>query len=667
MGNGYIGKILNVDLSTKRAVTIDLDKKVMRNFLGGLGLGIKILYDEVAPSVDPMSPDNIIVIATGPLSGTTAPTNGRTEVITKSPLTGIIGRGNFGGYWGPRLKLAGLEAIVVRNKSERPVYLWIENGIAQVKSAEHVWGKDSWETTDILKRELGKDVSVLAIGQGGENLVRFACPVVDYYHAPGRSHAGCVMGVKKLKAIAVRGEKEVPIADPEKFKEAVKDGVDRIVEYPERGHRLEVGSHYNIKYTVDAGYTKMGNWGLEDVPPDHDIRHLPESMQRHIVREPGVYGYHCPMAQYYGCDLMADIQAGKYRGPKLGGISFSLSGREFGITLGIKSYPAMFKCRELCQRYGIDEMTPIPFAIDLFENGIITKEDTGDLELELGNEFAIIEMLGKIAYREGLGDILAEGSVRAARKIGKGAEKYVKTIKGMEVLGGDPRIWSWAKILGCAVCPRGGDDLNTTHAFSETFPGWAREAGWSEDEYLRWWVNYLDMTEDEKREIFGAPPHTDALKGATLEGKAALTIWHERITSLCDSLGLCLMSSSIWCALGPTHMAKLYSACTGWQVTRGELMKAADRIFNLMKAYIVREGFTRREDDWPARYYKEPRQGDVFRGALLSRGKMDKILDEYYELRGWGKKAGVPTKSKLIELGLDYVADELSNRGLVQS
>ena len=187
------------------------------------------------------------------------------------------------------------------------------------------------------------------------------------------------------------------------------------------------------------------------------------------------------------------------------------------------------------------------------------------------------------------------------------------------------------------------------------------EAGWSEGEYLRWWVNYLDMTEDEKRSIFGVPPRVDALQAGTLEGKAALTIWLEKNTSLYNSLGLCLFSCNLWCALGPTHYAKLYSACTGWQVTPEELMKTGDRIFNLMKAYIVRQGLTRKDDDWPARYYEEPWPGEVRKGALLSRDKMDRLLDEYYDLRGWDKETGVPTKRKLIELDLDYVADELSS------
>lgn len=664
----YREKILDVDLSRKQALATELSPEIVRDFLGGLGLGIKILYDKVGPNVDALSSQNIIVIAPGPLSGTAAPTNGRTHIVTKSPLTGIIGMGNFGGWWGPRLKLAGFEAVVIRNKSDIPVYLWIDNDIAELRSAEQLWGKDTWGTTEILKKELGNDVSVLAIGQAGENLVRFACPVSDYDHAPGRSHAGCVMGHKKLKAIVVRGTKEIPIADQGKFKEAVKEAVDRIVSYPERGERQRVGSHSSfVKDLAQAGLISTGNFSTGDLPEDSDILRLPESYEEHVVLEPGYYGYHCPMAQYYGCNLKANVKSGPYAGLKLGGVCFSMVATEFGGRLGIKSYPAMFKCRELCQRYGMDQKTTILFAMELYENGIIKKEDLDGMKLEPGNELAIMEMIGKIAYRQGFGDILAEGSIRAAELIGKGAEKYILTIKGLEIMF-DPRKVPWAHILGQITCPRGGDDLNTTHyiADMETMPGWARERDWNEKEYLSWLINYLDMFDDVKGKIYGLPPRIESIQKDTVEGRAALVIWFEQIISILDSLGLCMMSGSGWSALGPTHYAKLYSAYTGWQITPQELVKTGDRIFNLMKAYNVRHGLTRKDDDYPARYYEDPLVGGSAKGAVLSRAKVNKLLDEYYDLREWNKHRGVPTKRKLIDLGLDYVANDLSRLGLIE-
>ena len=660
MTTGYIGKILEVNLPTKQVAAVDLEEEVVRNFLGGTGLGVKILYDEVGPGVDPLSPDNVVIIATGPLSGTAAPANGRTEAITKSPLTGIIGRGNFGGWWGPRLKLAGFEAVVVRGKSDRPVYLWINDDVVELRSAEHLWGRDTWETTDILKKELGDDISVLSIGQAGENLVKFACPVADYHHAPGRSHVGCVMGTKKLKAIAVRGTGEVPIADPERFKEAVKDATDRLVSYPERDSelRLTTGSNYLVQDAAKSETLPAKNFRSGALPPDSDSWSLPESAQKHLRVEKGYYGYHCPYARYFGCDLITDVKEGLYAGLKIGGVCFSFPGWEWGAKCGVKSFPAMWKCRELCQRYGIDQTTSIPFAMELYDRGIITKADTDGLDLSWGNEQAIQEMIGRIARREGFGDILAEGSVRAAKKIGKGAEKYPVTIKGMEVLEKDPRTATWAMNLGCLTCLRGGDDLDTTHTGNkyESVPRWARDAGWSEGEYLRWLVDWLDMPDEVRGQIFGSPLNIDFLNRDNLEGKAALVKWCGDSVSVFNSLGLCMMASTA--ALGSAHFAELYSACTGWEITAPEILKAGERVFNLMKAYIVREGLTRKDDDWPEKFYREPWPTGPLKGSVASREKMNRLLDEYYELRGWDSN-GIPTKSKLIDLNLAHVANEL--------
>ena len=662
MNNGHIGRVIEVDLSMKQVNAVDLEGKAVRDFLGGLGLGIKTLYDEVGPNVDALSPDNVVMIATGPLSGTSAPTNGRTQVVTKSPLTGILGTGNFGGFWGPRLRRAGFEAVVIRGKSNSPVYLWIEDGTAELRSAEHLWGKDCWETTDILREELGEDVSVLSIGPAGENLVRFACPIIDYYHAPGRSHAGCVMGSKKIKAIAVRGTREVAIFDPEGFKEAVREATSRIVNYPERQKKKKgkVGSYLNMKNLVTAGIISSRNFQTTIMPPDYDLCRVPESVVDHLTTT-GKFCYHCPMG--FGCDLIAEVKTGPYAGVRVGGINCYIS--YWPGYLGIKSLPAAWQYKVLCQRYGMDQGGPIPFVEELFQKGILKKEDCDGLELSWGNETAIMELLRKIAYREGIGNILAEGSVRAAKTIGKGAEGSVMTIKGLEIFGKDPRMASKMNALGTVTSPRGGDEQLTTGAFPFGFPRWAGEAGWSKDEYLRWLISYVDMFDDVKAAVFGANPTVDILDSENLQGKAALTKWLTDFTAVANSLGLCLISENFWPTMGPTNYAKLYSACTGWQTSPQELIKAGERISNLMRAYIVREGIRRKDDDWPARFYCEPIPDGPKKGALLSRDKINSLLEQYYDMRGWNRETGVPTKEKLVELDLDYVADELSKKGVI--
>ncbi len=651
MTKEYDGQILEANLSSKQATAAKLDEKVARDFLGGLGLGVKILYDEVGPDIDALSPDNVIVIAPGPLSGTSVPTSSRTQIVTKSPLTGIIGTGNFGGFWGPRLKHAGFEAVVIRGRSDSAVYLWINDGVAEIRNAEHIWGKDSWETTDILKEELGDDVSVLSIGQAGENMVRFACPVIDYYHTPGRSHVGCVMGTKKLKAIAVRGTKKVAIADPDRFKEVVKEVADRVVRTPsgEKRKRAELVGIGAGKSATSGVYTGR-NFQTGVVPPDSDLWRMAEAQRPHLTKTR--YCYYCPYGQYHGCNIMADVKTGPYAGVRVGGISCGNS--LWGPQCEIKSLPAVWKCRELCQRYGMDQGTPIPFAMELYQRGIITEEDTDGLELDWGNETAVMEMIRRIAYREGIGDVLAEGSMRAAKKIGKGAEKYALTVKGMELFRTEPRTEATVQHIAIAVSPRGGGNelttLNTPESFSETIS----------DERLREWVPYLDMFDEVKREIFGDQLSNPTYEPSNIKGKARVTKWYSELISVINSLGLCTYAATGAGAMGPTYCARLYSACTGRQITPREIMKTGERIFNLMRAYLVREGITRKDDSYPARFYEEPIPDGPTKGASLSRETMDGLLDVYYDLVEWDKKTGIPTKRKLVDLGLDYVADELS-------
>jgi aldehyde:ferredoxin oxidoreductase len=325
----------------------------------------------------------------------------------------------------------------------------------------------------------------------------------------------------------------------------------------------------------------------------------------------------------------------------------------WGGQCDVRNFPAAWKCRELSQRYGFDQASPIAFALELYQRGILTKEDTDGLELDWGNEAAVIELIRKIAFREGIGDILAEGSERAARKIGKGAEKYVLTVKGLELYRSEPRTDTTVKHMSIAVNPRGGDDaissLNCPETFAETYS----------DEYLGELVPYLDMFDDVKKEIYGEQPSVASFDASGLEGKAKVVKWYEELTCIADSLGICTNAGTGSGATGPTYYAKLYSACTGWAITPQEIMRVGERIYNLMRAYIVREGLTRKDDDYPARFYNEPIPDGPTKGASLSRDTVAKELDAYYEVVGWDKETGIPTKGKLRELDLGYVADEL--------
>jgi len=604
-----------------------IDPQITKRFLGGLGFNAKILYDEVGPSVDPLGHDNVVVISPGALNGTGAPTTCRTEISTKSPLTGIFGTGNFGGYWGQALKNAGYDAVMIRSRSPEPVYLLVDDEKVEIRDAAHLWGKDCWDTADILKEELGEDFSVMAIGQAGENLVRNATVIVDREHAPGRSHVGAVFGDKKLKAIAVRGTRRPDIKLPEKFQTAVRSVVERIEDFP--------------------GWRATGKIGVIDlITPDYT-----ETAEEILID--GGDGFFCPciMGSYFGCNMITNIEEGKYAGTKVSvGVTLvPYMAKVLGISL-----QAAFKLRELHNRYGIDYFPgPLTFAIDLYEHEIITTADTDGLELTKGNEAAMIELLEKIAYREGFGDILAECSVRASGMIMRGSEKYVKTMKGME-FSGDPRInYTPNERLSVQINPRGGDDLKGTHGVI-AFPGqplWARRLNWSEDTYLDWVLERHDMFDDIKRTVFGTPSNLHDLD------TAMLVKWYNDLSCVFNSLGFCMFSDSFE-AMGPTLYAELYSAVTGHSITPVELMVVGERIFNIMRAYNVREGIRKEHDDWPQRFYDQPlrQEGETH---LLSKEKMDNVLSRYYELMGWNAKTGIPTQEKLMKLQLYDVADDL--------
>jgi len=453
------------------------------------------------------------------------------------------------------------------------------------------------------------------------------------------------------------------VARPDQFNEAVSDAKKRIAAYPERGERQKAGSNYINKVAAERDLLACRNYQTSVLPPDSEIWKYPDSVKAYskIGTE---FGYNCPMAPFYGCNLVSDVKTGEYAGREVGGIFLSYDGWGWGASCGVKTYPAMWRCRELCQRYGMDFTGPIPFAMELYQRGIITQEDTDGVDLTWGNEHGVMDMLRKIAYREGFGDILAEGSKRAADRIGKDAQRYAITIKGKELQYFDPRIGSYSKNLGMIVAPR-GDDLNTTHGIVWNFPSWASEAGWSKEEYLKWFVDWVDIFEEVKDQIFGDPPTLESLEPRVTNGKADLTKWFGELTSVFNSLDSCLFAANPYTALGPTHLSKLYSACTGWDKSPKDLMKAGERIFNLMKAYAVRDGFSREHDDWPEKFYEEPLPDGKAKGALLSREDVATMLNEYYEIMGWDSTSGFQKKGKLLELGLEEVAQELDDLHLL--
>ncbi|MFC1933501.1 aldehyde ferredoxin oxidoreductase family protein [Chloroflexota bacterium] len=645
---GYAGKSLDVDLSTGKIVKRDIDPQFARHYIGGMGFGCKILFDEVGPEVEPFSEENIVIFANGPLTGTRAPCSGRTEITTKSPLTGHIGTGNTGGIWGTLLKRAGFDMILIRNKARKPVYLWIDNNVVELKQASHLWGKDTRVTSDIICQESGtspSETSVLAIGPAGENLVRYACTVNEYYHIAARGGAGAIMGAKQLKAIAVTGSGAIKVARPDEFRAAAREARERLLTSVKkaanaRGDVIPSGiESYQARSCFPHKNYQTG------VLPDWVKNIGPDTAMKYVTRKEGTC-YACPIS----CFNLVEVKEGKYAGTKIGRGHHPGVVIEWGGKCAISNLPAIWRCKQLCGELGMDEVSSsgvIAFAMELFQWGIITPKDTDGIELTWGNEDATIQMLHKIASRDGFGDVLAEGSVKAAEIIGRGAKKYAMTMKGMELMSADPRSGTRGWIFGNLTNPRGGDNVKGTHFMADKYNP-------------NWWVDEFDMFEDVKEHIYSVSPEVTP---STWEGKALMCKWFEDLYSILNALGLCFFPSGFNLALGPTHISKLFSTCTGWDTAPRDIMKLGERVFNLLKAYPTRQCLDRKDDHLPNRFYTEPLPEGSAKGAVLSRDTIDQLLDEYYGLRGWDRKSGLPTEEKLVELGLDSLVNDLRKLG----
>ena len=645
---GY-GRVLEVNLSTKSISKRDMDPLFSEQFIGGMGFGCKILYDEVGPEVDPLGPDNIIIFANGPLTGTRTPCSGRTEITTKSPLTGHVGSGNTGGLWGARLKRAGYDVVILRGQAENPVYIWIDDHEVEIRDAAHLWGKDTKETTYAIKKEVAPSqqskTSVLAIGQAGENLVKFACPVNDIHHVAARSGAGTVMGSKKLKAIAVRGTGSVPIAKPVAFQKAVNEARERLITADRASRVPGAPADIRIKDLKD-GCLPGKNFQTGILPQWAETRSAAVA-QKYVTGKEGTC-YRCPIS----CFNLVEVNEGKYAGTKAGrgtmpGVVFN-----FGAMCALENLSAIWKCKELCQEYGMDYESAgasISFAMELYQRGLLTRSDTDGLELEWGNEDAAILLLQKIAHREGLGNFLADGTLKAAKEIGKGAEQYALTVKGMEMtMMPDPRAGTrigW--ISGFLTNPRGGDNVKNTHFYAEKYNP-------------NWWIDQFDMFEDVKKIIFGMPPEQIS---RTWQGKAMMCRWFEDLYSLCNALGICFFTTGSKLAWGPTYLSRLYSTCTGRDTSPEEMVLLGERVFTVLKAYTIREDLNRKDDNLPNRFFEEALPEGPAKGKVLSRKEIEGFLDQYYDLRGWDQEIGLPSEEKLKAIGLTDLGADLKGLG----
>ena len=564
-------------------------------------MGVRILYDELKPKTDPLGPKNILMFMVGPATGTAFPASGRFHVVTKSPLTGGIGDTDCGGDWGPELRFAGFEGIVVEGRAEEPVYLWVNDGRAELRSAEKYWGKGVWDTEDGIRDELKEPKAKIAsIGPAGENLVLCAAIMNDRHRAAGRTAAGAVMGSKNLKAVAVRGTGKPPVADPAGLRDAVKNALKKIKENPITGKGLPTyGTSVLINVINTAGILPTRNFQTGVFPAADKISG--ETIAKTILtKNKPCWG--CPVA----CGRVIRVTEPPYQvegeGPEYE-TDWSL-----GAQCGIDNLNAITYAHNICDDMGMDPISygsTVGCAMELYEKGKIPKEKLAGLELKFGNPQAIVELAWKTAYRDGFGNDIALGAKRLAEKYG--APELAMQVKGLELPAYDPRGVQ-GHGLGYATANRGGCHLRA---------------------YM---IAY---------EVLGVPEKLDPFK---TEGKAKVVKIFQDFWCVVDSLVVCKFLSF---ALDADDHKDLINPITGWGWTTEDMLKTGERIYNLERMFINREGFDRKDDTLPPRLLKERMPEGPAKGKVV---ELEKMLDEYYELRGW--KDGKPTKEKMKELGL---------------
>ena len=618
---GYMGKILRVNL-TNRTITEEFpDDNTLKMYLGGAGLATKYLFDEVSAGIDPLGPENKLIFMTGPMTGTSSPSTGRYSVVAKSPLTGFWGHANSGGYWGRDLKRAGFDGVIFEGISEKPVYLVTDEGTAELRDATHLWGKNTSETTKLIKDELGDKFNVACIGKGGENMVKFAAIMNDvdepnWGRAAGRCGLGAVMGSKKLKAIASRGTTKVSVADKDKYKEEAKKRFDWVNQSLLKMTLEVFGTAAMLDLVNEKGGFPTRNFQTGIFKTSEKINGEAINDNILIKRKPC---FACPIH----CGRISEIKSGPYASKGEGPEYESLC--SLGSMCDIDDLEAITYAHFLCNEYGLDTISAgatIAFAMECFEKGILT--DTDGLKIKFGDADVMLELVHRIGKREGkIGDLLAEGSKAVSEKLRQGSEKFAMHVKGLELPAYDSRA---AKItgVGFATANRGGDHM-TSFIEGPTFLS------------LPFTLVDGELSDD----LEATPEDTRILKD------------YEDAFGVFDSIGGCKFMGMV---LTGDDWATLIATLFGWEdFTEQDFRKTGERIFNLQRAYNLREGLTRADDTLPKRFLEEPMPEGAAEGHTV---ELEPLLDAYYEYRGW-RKDGTPTHEKFKELGLDWILKEI--------
>ncbi|RLG47526.1 MAG: aldehyde ferredoxin oxidoreductase [Thermoproteota archaeon] len=629
---GWAGRVLWVDLTRGKIVPRELDESLALFLLGGTGFAAKWLWDMVTPEVEPFSPENPLIFATGVLTGTIFPQASRYVVAARSPLTDVYGEAHAAGHFAPELKFAGYDAVVFTGRSDKPVYLYVEDGRAELRDASHLWGRTTYEVEDAIKEENGDPfIKVAAIGQAGENLVRFACVINDHGRAAARSGMGAVMGYKRLKAVAVRGYSAVRVARPEELYEVyMGEWRRRMLEHPFTPQRAKYGTNDLVELMNSIG--RLPTYNHREGVFDEYEKISGERITREYLLRPKA-----DFACLQRCGRLIKVPSGKY--------AFLGKGAEYegldalGANCGVSDVEAVEYANHLCNQYGMDVISVggvIAWAMECFERGLITEEDTGGLRLEWGDADLVVRLVEMIAFRRGFGDLLAEGVYRAAQKVGRGTERYAMHVKKQEIAAQDGRA---QKSMGLAhvTAARGADHLYAFPVLDEV--GFEREI----------------------RERFGEQYLPEIAERLNPKYKGFMVKEMEDFCAVVEAVGVCKYGTVIPPVFYYGDLARALTLVTGREFTEAELRLIGERIVNLQRAFNVRLGITRKDDTLPERFTKEPMPRGPAKGQVV---ELDQMLDEYYTCRGWDLETGIPREETLRRLGLDFAVEDLRSRGI---
>jgi aldehyde:ferredoxin oxidoreductase len=615
---GYVGKVLRINLTTGSITTTPIDEQMCERYLGGSGFIAYLLWKELKPGIDALGPENKIVIATGPVTGTPLMGSGRHTIGAKSPQTGGIALSQVGEYWGAEIKRAGFDMVIIEGKSPKPVYINIKNGVVEIKDAAFLWGQDTKETQIAVRKELG-DVKtrLLMIGPGGENLVKYACIMGGLYDAAGRGGLGAVMGSKNLKAIAVRGTGKIPVFDSKKLSEYMKILADSVEKVGILKAWHEAGTGFDLDSGLIMGDVPVRNWRDGEMPTAAKIN----AITLRDTMGDGMDGcFACPMR----CKKRAKMEKPYKIDPDYGGPEYESLGA-FGSNLYIDDLGAVVKANELCNAGSVDTISAggvIAFCMEAWEYGLLTKEQTDGIEMTWGNADAMLQCVRKIIKREGFGNILAEGLKATAAWIGKGSEEFTMQVKNLDPGQHEPRLMP-AMGLGFMVNPHGADHCLNVHD-----GGFAMKQGM------------------QRMNIFGL---RDPIPADEMSPRKVAVFKIEYLRqALLDCLAMCHLSSVM---VDYPMMTNIMNAVTGGNTGPGELIRIAERTMTVARLFNIREGFTDMDDKLPKRFF-QPRTNGALVKKALDPEKMDKAKRYFYNLMGWDAK-GVPLPERVEELYIE--------------